>query len=290
MKKWLVLLIVAVVLAGIGLSIFFLTDRPEKPRQTAALEGVVETVLIGDRLEVQVLDPDYTGMLVISTKGLDTPVLTKGDRILLTYDPADALSDGYLEKVFQLAELEEPPVGYIDRLEKHIEGIVISLDSSSLQLQTEAFPAAVYWVSLEGFSLDLKVGDEVMVHYYPGEDPLRIEEVTSINRTEEADFGVRLLVSEVTATGLRLEILVDSDLPLTTTDGITLKTADWKPIKTLPGGMFPDETYSLTEGVFTVDWSQVYGALEPGLYHFYKPIYYEERELIHAVAFVIPEP
>jgi len=291
MKKWLVLCLSAVVLAGIGLGIFLLTDRPEKkPRQTAALEAVVETVLPGDQLEVQVLDTDYTGMLIISVKGLDIPVLTKGDRILLTYDPADSLSDGYLETVFELAEVEEPPVGYIDRLEKHVEGMVISLDENSLQLQTEDYPAAVYRVNLEGFSLDLKRGDVVMVHYYPGEDPYRIEEVTGLNRTEEADFGVRLDISEATATGLRLEIRIESDLPLTTTDDITLKTADWKPVKSLPGGAFPGETYPLTEGVFTVDWSQVYGQLEPGQYYFYKPIYYEDRELIHAISFAVDHP
>ena len=285
-------IILVTLLAGIGLGVFFLTDRPEEEnRQTAALEAVVETVLVGDRLEVQVLDTDYTGMLVISTKGLDLPVLTKGARILVTYDPADDLLDGYLEKVFDLAEIEEPPIGIIDRLEKHLEGTVQSIEGDTLQITTEAEPGKVYHINIRGFSLDLMRGDEVMVHYYPGEDSTVINQVQSINRTREADFDVDLQVSDVTPTGLTLQIRVDSDLPLTTTDNIwidRINGRDFRRVETLPGGTFPEEVYTLSEGTFTVDWTSVYGALQPGQYAFYKPICYEERELIHRVDFVIP--
>ena len=289
-------IILVALVAGIGLGIFFLTDRPEEdPEITkASFEAVVQYTDIDGLLEVQVLDPDGNYKLFIRADGLELPALKKGDRIFATYDAADSLADGVVSTVIDLGILEEPPIA---DLEKHLEGTVIAVEGNSMQVQERLGTTTInYYVNLKGHSVKPKPGDKVMVHYYPGDDPKKLEQVKDIRITEVADWGVTLRVSDVTATTLTLWVGVASGFPreLTTTDAICLQKAEgdtWVDVIPFPDGTLSSGFHPLSDGdIFTIDWTTVYHPLEPGTYRLHKPIRYREEARVYTIDFTVPLP
>jgi len=285
-------IILAALLAGMGLGIFLLTDRPREPEPKAvSFEGLVERVVAGEQLEVQVLGEEYTGTVLVSTKGLEVPILTKGCYIFVSYDPSDLLSDGYVEKVFEVGLLVG---GGTVNAETHMEGIVLAAEGDYLQVQVSVGSAAInYYVNRKGHTADPKPGDRVLIRYLPGNDPTRLELVKEIRITGKADWGVTMQVSDVTPTGLTLWIGVASGFPrqLTASDSFTLLNTNGEPIPVLPGETFPGDTYELSGGdTYAVNWETVYGSLAPGQYRLQKAIRHEGEERLVSVDFTVPLP
>lgn len=288
-------IILVALIAGIGLGIFFLTDRPEEPEpRSTTFEAVVERVLPGRQLEVRVLGQEYTGTVIVSTKDLEYTMLTKGSYIFVSHDPTDLLSDGYVEKVLEIGPMEG--AGIVN-LERHLEGTALAVEGNSMMLQVRLGSTTQnYYVNLKGQVIQPKPGDKVLVHYLPGDDPQKLDLVQELRITALADWGVDLRVSDVTPTGLQLWIGVASGLPrtLVTTDNIFLRKAQgngWIDVPRLPDGAFPTEFYELNDGdISTIDWTTVYGALEPGEYRLHKAFRCGNREEIYAIDFTVPLP
>ena len=190
--------------------------------EPAAFEAVVETVLVSDRLEVKVLSTEYSGKLFINTKNLELSKLTKGTRIVVTYDPSDLLSDGYVEKVFELGVLEEPP----EDPSRLLKGSVVAFREDYLQLRVSTNgTVAMFYVKRLPLSQELQLGDLVQVRYIPGNNPAQLDDVQEILLLEKADWGFSMRASDVTPTGLQLWMGAASGFPraLTTTEAFTLE-------------------------------------------------------------------
>ena len=247
-------IILVALLAAIGLGIFFLTDRPEKEPETeiASIEAIVTSTAVSDLLEVQLLDADGSYMLFIRTDGLELPVLHKGDRIFLTYDRSEDLSDGVLSSVIDLGILEEPPIA---DLERHLEGTVLAVESDYMQVQVSTGSATVnYYVNRKGHAAEPKPGDRVMIHYLPGNDPTKLDQVQDIRIIGQTDSGG---ASDMTPTELHPTTDLDAAVNQTVRYYISRRLVNPpaphdKTMEQIPQatstGFLDDPTTTLTEG------------------------------------------
>lgn len=198
-------------------------------------------------------------------------------------------------------ETESGNQGNAVEITQHLEGKVISQNGNYIKVRVDSSDSVMMvYVNISGFPElpQLKAGDIVMVHYKPSENPAQLDDVTEIRRTQLADWGVSMQVTDVTPTGLQLWTSVISGFPrtLATTEAYYLEqniNGQWQKVNGINENafVFSEESISYADGNnVMLNWENRFGALTPSQYRLCKMIRYQDEERVFSVEFTIAQP
>jgi hypothetical protein len=220
--------------------------------------------------------------------------LEKWDKIDVSYNANDSLSDGQLDQVIRITKAVQPPTPGADG---HIEGMIIALSGNYAQLRVANSDTSLYfYVNIKNCSLDLKLGDIITVSFTPGLALSQIDDVIEIRIKEKADWGVIMRASAVTPTGFRLYYAASGGFPrdIKTTDAYYLEKKEnnaWVAVPGILDGAFTHRVFSFGGGNYqNVNWKTIYGELAPGQYRYCKTLSYQGEDRVYNVEFTILAP
>ena len=156
------------------------------------------------------------------------------------------------------------------RQEKFLTGAYIGQEGDYIQLKLYAGDTIYVKANKLPKLPKLRLGDTIVVHYYHDQFTFLpyYNNIISIHRSAEADWGISLDTADVTPTGMRLLIGVDSeysrDLTFSAYTLETLSGISWKPLSNQSVSHTP--TLLSDGGSAQLHWESVYGALESGMY------------------------
>ena len=215
-----------------------------------------------------------------------------------------ALLAGIALAVFFLTDRPETKPGSqgsATEVTRHMTGTFISQEGDYIKVRPSgASSEMITSVNISAFPElpQLRPGDIVMLQYKPTKNPFLLDDVTEIRRTQLADWGVSMRVTDVTPTGLRLWTTVISGFPrnLTATEAYYLEQnidGQWQRVNGINENAFVFSEDSIRYGdgnQVMLNWENRFGKLAPGQYRLCKMIRYQDEERVFSVEFTIAQP
>lgn len=183
------------------------------------------------------------------------------------------------------------------RQEKFLMGAYIGQNRNYIQLKLSAGDTIYVAANKLPKLPKVRPGDTIVVHYYHDQFTFLpyYNNIISIHRSAEADWGISLDTADVTPTGMRLLIGVDSEysreLTFSTYSLDILTGTDWQPLKPLANQSVSHTPTPFSDGgSAALSWESAYGVLGPGVYRVSATVSYDGEDRIFSAEFTIPCP
>lgn len=180
------------------------------------------------------------------------------------------------------------------RQEKFLTGAYIGQEGDYIQLKLHAGDTIYVKANKLPKLPKLRPGDTIVVDYYHDQFTFLpyYNNIISIQKLAEADWGISLNTADVTSTGMRLLIDVDSEYSRDLTfSAYTLEASSgisWKPLSNQSVSHAP--TLLSDGGSVQLRWESVYGALEPGMYRVCATVSHDGANRKSYADFTVPYP